>query len=232
MHPSHKRSGSYPKILIALVASVLTMAPRLAGAQDEDLDQGKVFAIQERNFRMNHEFALSTSFLPLDAFYKFVAIGGHYTVHFDDFWAWEAIHFSFTKYLDIDTGLKKEMIDNWKASPTDTHRIDYYLDTNLMLKPFYGKMALFDDTIVHMETYILLGLGTLRSEAPVPFPVSINVGVGMRIFLSDTISLRFEAREYTVFFIESGAIEHILSLGVGFSYNAFAEEVSSKGVKK
>jgi outer membrane beta-barrel protein len=205
---------------------MLVVFPQAASAQEDELDQGKVFAIQERAFRMNHEFSLSTSFLPLDAFYKFVAVAGHYTVHFDDFWAWEAIHFSFTKYLDLDTGLKKEMADRWDVSPTDTHRMDFFLDTNLMLKPFYGKMALFDDAIVHMETYIVLGLGTLRSEAPVPYPVSVNVGVGMRIFLSNTLSLRFEAREYTVFFIDTGGIEHVLSLGVAFSYNAFADEVA------
>jgi outer membrane beta-barrel protein len=227
MHPSQTRD--YAKLLIVLVLAISVSLPSGALALEEDLDQGKVFAIQPRAHRMNHEFTLSTAFLPLDAFYKFFAVSGHYVVHFTDMWAWEAIHFSFSKYLDIDTGLKRELERRWDASATDTPKIDYFIDTNLMLKPLYGKMTLFDSLVIYMETYFVLGIGAEKFQTAW-FPAG-DVGVGMRIFLTDTLSLRFEAREYV--YLEEGGVDSTLYFGIGFCYNAFAEErqvKESKGV--
>ena len=225
MHPS--RTHGSLKISALLVLATLICASPGARALEEDLDQGKVFAIQARTYRMNHEFSLSMAFLPLDAFYKFFAVSGHYVVHFTDMWAWEAIHFSFSKYLDVDTGLKAELSDKWDASATDTPRIDYFIDTNLMLKPLYGKMTLFDSLVIYMETYFILGIGAEKFETAW-FPCG-DIGVGMRIFLTDTLSLRFEAREYV--YLEEGGVDSTLYFGIGFSYNAFAEERQAKGIK-
>ena len=225
MHPSHTRG--FTKLSALLVLAVVVSLPSGAPALEDDLDQGKVFAIQARDYRMNHEFSLSMAFLPLDAFYKFFAVSGHYVVHFNDMWAWEAIHFSFSKYLDVDTGLKSYLSDEWDASATDTPKIDYFIDTNLILKPLYGKMTLFDSLIVYMETYFILGIGAQKFQTAW-FP-SADVGVGMRIFLSDTLSLRFEVREYV--FLEEGGVDSTLYFGIGFSYNAFAEERQTKKMK-
>ena len=201
-------------------------APSSALAQDDDLDYGRVYAVQERPYRMNHEFSLSVAFLPLDAFYKYFAVGGEYVLHIDDFWAWEVLHFSFSQYMDIDTGLAKELQDNWEASPTDTPRIHYLLDTSIMLKPMYGKAALVGDYVVHAETYILFGGGAQKMETAW-FP-ALNVGIGLRVFISNTISIRGEVREY-VYFEEGsrgsgGGAHSTLYFGLAFSYNAFAEE--------
>lgn len=217
MHPSSNRPGN---LFLAVILISALLAPQ-ASVLAEDLDQGRVFAIQPRRYRMVHEFTLSMAFLPLDAFYKFFAVSGHYVVHFDDFWAWEAIHFSFSKYMDVDTGLKKEMNDRWDASATDTPRIDYFLDTNLMIKPLYGKMVLFDNWVIHMETYFLLGIGAEKFESGAWFP-SGDVGAGMRVFLNDTLSLRVEAREYV--YLSDGGVDSTLYFGLAFCYNAFAEE--------
>lgn len=225
MHPSRTRGHTMLSAL--LVLAIVVSLPSGAPALEEDLDQGKVFAIQARDYRMNHEFTLSMAFLPLDAFYKFFAVSGHYVVHFTDMWAWEAIHFSFSKYLDVDTGLKSHLSDEWDASATDTPKIDYFIDTNLMLKPLYGKMTLFDSLVIYMETYFILGIGAEKFQTAW-FPTG-NVGVGMRIFLTDTLSLRFEVREYV--YLEEGGVGSTLYFGVGFSYNAFAEERQTKEVK-
>jgi outer membrane beta-barrel protein len=228
MHPSHRRndrcrgnSHISTAWLVVLVAGwMLILAPGVHALEGE-LDQGKVFAIQDRDFRMNHEFSISLAFLPLDAFYKFFAVSGHYVLHFNDLWAWEAIHFSFSKFLDIDTGLKKQMNDDWDVSATDTPKVDYFLDTNLMIKPMYGKVALFDSWVINLETYFLIGIGAEKFQTAW-FP-SADLGVGMRIFITNTISLRIEAREYL--YLEEGGVESTLYMGIGFCYNAFAEEV-------
>ena len=225
MHPSRTRGHTMLSAL--LVLSIVVSLPSGAPALEEDLDQGKVFAIQARTHRMTHEFSLSMAFLPLDAFYKFFAVSGHYVVHFTDMWAWEAIHFSFSKYLDVDTGLKSYLSDEWDASATDTPKIDYFIDTNLMLKPLYGKMTLFDSLVIYMETYFILGIGAQKFQTAW-FPAG-DVGVGIRIFLTDALSLRFEVREYV--YLEEGGVGSTLYFGTGFSYNAFAEERQMKKVK-
>lgn len=213
-----------PSRRAALLVGLLLLVPAgLVRAQEEELDQGKVYAIQPRSFRMNHEFSVAVAFLPLDAFYKFFAVSGHYVLHFDELWAWEAVHLSFSKYLDIDTGLKKQMMDDWDVSPTDTPKIDYFLDTNLMVKPLYGKMALFDSWVVYMQSYFILGLGAVKYETAW-FP-SIDAGTGLRVFLNSSLSLRLEVRDYVT--IGQGGVDNSLYFGLAFCYNAFAEE---KGV--
>ncbi|RME19034.1 MAG: outer membrane beta-barrel domain-containing protein [Deltaproteobacteria bacterium] len=208
------------EVLLVLLAAIFFA--RNAYAQQDELDQGKVYAIQKRQYRMNHEFAVSAAFLPLDAFYKFFAVSGHYVLHFNEMWAWEAVHVSFAKYLAIDTGLKKELSDNWDVSATDTPKLDYFLDTDLMLKPLYGKMALFGRQVVHMQTYFLVGLGAVKYETAW-FP-AVDVGAGLRAFLTNTISLRVEARHYVAVNVGEGGVENALYFGVSFCYNAFADE--------
>ncbi|MBW1810490.1 MAG: outer membrane beta-barrel domain-containing protein [Deltaproteobacteria bacterium] len=234
MYPSHRRNGRCPRrgrilvsTLAVLVAGLIALQAPSALALEADLDQGKVFAIQNRDYRMNHEFSVSMAFLPLDAFYKFFAISGHYVLHFNDLWAWEAIHFSFAKYLDIDTGLKKQMNDDWDVSATDTPKIDYFIDTNLMIKPMYGKVALFDNWVIYVETYFLIGIGAEKFQTAW-FPAA-NLGVGLRIFITDTISLKLEAREYL--YLEEGGVDSTLYLGLGFCYNAFAEDKPTEKVR-
>ena len=209
---------------LAVVFALLSVTSAAFG---DELDQGKVYAIQDREYRMNHEFSVSVAFLPLDAFYKFFAVSGHYVLHFNDLWAWEAIHFSFSKYMDIDTGLKKQMSDDWDVSATDTPKLDYMLDTNLMIKPMYGKVALFDSWLVYLETYFLIGLGAEKLQTAW-FPAA-NLGVGMRVFITNTISLRFEVRDYL--YLAEGAVDSTLYFGIGFCYNAFSEEKEDEAIR-
>ncbi len=208
-----------PLVFAALVLACLVLP--LGAFAEEDLDQGRIFSIQDRPYHMNHEFTLSFGFMPLDAFYKMFSVNGHYVVHFDELWAWEAVHLSFSKYLSIDTGLKGELDDRWDVQPTDPEekRIDFTIDTNLMIKPMFGKAVLFDDSVIHSDTYFLVGLGAEKFETA--WYPAIDFGVGIRIFIIDTISARLEVREYIHIGEEVGGT---LVFGLGFSYNAFAED--------
>jgi outer membrane beta-barrel protein len=89
-----------------------------------------------------------------------------------------------------------------------------------MFKPLYGKMALFDRWVIFSETYLLIGVGAEKFQTA--WNPSFDFGIGMRIFLGDTLSLRFEAREYM--YISDAGVDSTLYLGIVFCYNAFAEE--------
>lgn len=216
------RSDFYrPRSWVLMAVLLACLAAPLSALAEEDLDQGRIFSIQDRPYQMNHEFTLSFGFMPLDAFYKMFSISGHYVVHFDELWAWEAVHLSFSKYLSVDTGLKGELDSRWDVQPTDPEekRIDFTVDTNLMIKPMFGKAVLFDDSVIHTDTYFLVGVGAEKFETA--WYPAIDFGVGIRIFIIDTISARLEVREYIHIGEEVGGT---LVFGLGFSYNAFAED--------
>ena len=217
-----KRHGAW----VVLLGCAILLCSSAEAKVEEDLDYGNVYAIQTRPYKMNHEFTLSLSFLPLDAFFKYFGVTGHYVFHFNDLWAWEAIHFTYTQYTTINTGLKGEL-NKLSATPTDTPRLNLIMDTNLMIKPFYGKIALLNNMVIYSETYFLIGVGTEKFETAW-FP-GFDFGVGMRVFLNNKFSLRFEAREYM--YIQNGGVNSTIYLGVGFCYNAFADEDKIKRVK-
>ena len=87
-----------------LIVAAALATPSLAHADDdEDIGTGKVIAVELRPYRMVHEFAVSVGVLPLDALYTGFSLGGSYTLHLSDIWAWEAIDFHYS--ANVDTGL-------------------------------------------------------------------------------------------------------------------------------
>ncbi len=217
MSPVTKGKSRY---ILALVVFLGWLEVCPAYAEQSGQDYGKVYAIQEKPFIMNHEISLSMAFLPLDAFYKYMVVSGHYTAHFDDFWAWEVVHLSWAT-LALDTGLKKELNDRWGITAMDTPRLEYFLDSNLMIKPLTGKMVLFDDWLINMESFVLVGLGAQRFESGAWYP-AMDAGIGMRVFMSNTLSIRVEAREYV--YMADSKVDSVLYFGASLCYNAFAGE--------
>ncbi len=226
MHPSGGRFKNYCAATVFLGCALLLCTITQAKA-DEDLEYGNVYAIQTRTYRMNHEFAFSLAFLPLDAFYKYFGLSGQYVFHFNNIWAWEAVHFTFTEYLSVDTGLKGGL-KQWEETPTQTPRLDMMLDTNLMIKPLYGKLALLNGRVMYGEGYFLVGVGTQKYQ--IGWSPDIDVGVGMRIYLNNKFSVRLEVREY----LDIGNGNNVTStlyFGIGICYNAFADEVKIQRIE-
>ncbi len=213
-----------PRIGLAMalaLSAALWPEPEGALADEESgVDEGRVIAVQVRKYRMNHELTVGGAFLPLDAFYKFFGASFQYTLHFNDLWAWEAVHFTLCKYLEVSTGLEKELADKWDASITNVKKVDFLLDSNLMVSPFYGKLVLFDTFTINMETYFLSGVG-MQQWAGDPYP-SINLGVGMRVFFNNRLSLRVETRDYL--YMNRKGVENTLYMSMLFAYNAFSED--------
>jgi outer membrane beta-barrel protein len=227
MHPSGGR-GRRHRASVIVVGCALLLCVVAQAKVEEDLDYGNVYAIQTRAFKMNQEFSLSLAFLPLDAFYKYFGLTGHYVLHFNNIWAWEAVHVTYTEYLKIDTGLRKQLIDKWEATPIGKlRRLDMMLDTNLMVKPLYGKLALMNGLVIYSEGYFLVGVGTQKYSIGW-FP-SFDFGMGLRVYLNSKFSVRLEVREYLD--IENSNLNSTLYFGVGICYNAFADDEKIKRIE-
>ncbi len=188
---------------LLLVLSVLAL-PVMAHAEaqpDIESDAPRVFSIQPRPYRLGHEFSLGVGVLPLDAFYKGAVIGGSYTYHFSDFWAWEMANIGYS--LNVNTGLEAELLKKYNVRPVDSSggKITLLGTTNLIVKPLFGKLSLFNLSMVYAETYFIGGMGPVRldREGRGTFYYAADLGAGIRFWMGRAFSLKFEVRDYLIF---------------------------------
>jgi outer membrane beta-barrel protein len=211
-----------PLVLAAclLGASLLGAAGVRAQYDDED-GGGSAVVIQEREFNMAHEFTMSTGTLPLDAFVKGVALTGRYTLHFDDFNAWEIVGGTYS--LNLDSGLGAILANNFAVQAEALPQLLVVADTNYVAKPFYGKFALFNSVIIYQELFLNAGL-TVTYWSDGSFRPGPDVGAAIRFFVFDWMSLRFDIRHAIVMngvpYIDPQAqVDGVLQLLAGVSFN-------------
>jgi outer membrane beta-barrel protein len=163
-----------------------------AWAQDFE-EGGKLYAVQNRKYLANHEFSLAVGVVPMDAFYKGVTGTFSYTYHFDDFWAWEIA--SATYSLNIETSLRRELQDNFGVRPTEFPELNFFVGSNLVIKPLYGKMVYLNDSLIYGELFITAGPTVAQYENAGVF-IGLNAGLGLRVYLSKSFSIRLDVRDY------------------------------------
>jgi outer membrane beta-barrel protein len=209
-------------LLRCAVVVLFALAAMPGRAQyDDESGGGSAVVIQNRKFKMAHEFTLEGGTLPLDAFVKGVTATGRYTLHFDDFNAWEIAAGTYS--LNIDTGLKQQLIDNFGVQPEALPAVQVVIDSNYVMKPFYGKLALFNRTLLYSELF-LLGGATVTYWSDGSFRPGPDIGAGIRFFVAEWFSIRADIRHALIFngipFVdEQGTIDGILYLGLGASFN-------------
>ncbi len=181
----------FPALAI-LAALTLGLAATPAGADGLD-EGGALYAVQNRKYTASHEFSVGGGSLPLDAFYKGYTVSGAYTLHFSDLWAWEMVHGAYS--FNVNTDLREELQSNWNAEPTRFPKIQWFGDSNLVLKPLYGKLAWFNDSLIYGEMFFTVG-PALASYENAGTHVGANLGLGFRFYLSESWSLRLDARDY------------------------------------
>ena len=205
-----------------VVAAVALSAAQSARAQyDDEEGGGTAVVIQNRKFKMAHEFTLEGGTLPLDAFFKGVTLSGRYTLHFDDFSAWEIAGGTYS--FNLDTGLKDQLINNFGVQAEALPTLLLVVDSNYIMKPFYGKLALFNRTLLYAELFLAAG-ATVTYWSDGSFRPGPDFGAGMRFFVTEWFSVRADIRHAVVFnsipIVDPNAtIDGVLFLGVGASFN-------------
>ncbi|MEW5847308.1 MAG: outer membrane beta-barrel domain-containing protein [Myxococcota bacterium] len=181
-----------------LCAAVLWCAPSTASAvtpwspYDDEEQTLKAEVVQQRRFGKLHEFSLSGGVYPLDALYTGVVGTFRYVLHLSDLWAWEIAGGSYS--FNITSGVEKRMLDRYGLQFTDTERILALGESNVILKPIYGKFAVFNRWIWYAELYLLAGVALSRYSASWrPGP---DYGAGIRFHLFDWLALHMDARHY------------------------------------
>jgi outer membrane beta-barrel protein len=190
-------------------------ASELAYAGDADeLESGRVVAIEDRPYRLVHEFTVTGGVLPIDALYTGLTIGGSYTLHLTDLWAWEAVGFHYS--ANVDTGLDVTLAERWSVAPTSNPEIRYMIQSHVVLTPLFGKIALFNDSIIHASTFFALGGGVARFTTG--FRPQGSFGPGIRVFFGKVVSTRIDVRGSIVPDIPSG-VDFMLQVMLSVSFN-------------
>ena len=92
-----------------------------------------------------------------------------------------------------------------------------------MVKPLYGKEALFNTKVVHLEAYGRFGPTFVhRSGTNDSFAFGVDFGFGLRFWLQDWVALRFDLAEL-VYFLNKKPQE-CLRLNAGFAFNLRGED--------
>jgi outer membrane beta-barrel protein len=202
-----------------LLAGALAIAA--PAAADEPEEGGRPNAIQNRKHTMGHEFTLGVGTIPVDAYYKGLTGTFQYTLHLSDSWAWEVVSFSYCK--DFWTSLREDLENNWKqpGSPK-IPEMAYFGDTNLVWKPFYGKLAYLNRSLVYGELFWVIGAAGAKYSTPGTSGVYVggDTGFGFRVHLSEHFSTRFDFRYYRFQRLNKAADnDNVLFVQLGLSLN-------------
>lgn len=207
--------------LIAFSTFVLSASlsiPSSPAVAQELEEGGKLYTIQNRKYVMAHEFSIGVGLVPLDAFYKGVTGTFAYTYHFSDLWAWEIVGATYS--LNFDTSLRKELENNFNVRPTRFPELRFFFDSNLVLKPLYGKAVYLNETLIYGELFLEFGPAVARYENTNGVFVGADLGIGLRLYLSKNFAMRFELRDYEFFAPDNlKDNKNELFLQVGFGLN-------------
>jgi outer membrane beta-barrel protein len=180
---------------------LLLLAPGLALAQAEALENpGTTSAVQDRLYKMNHELSLGVGVLPADAFYKGYYGGVSYTYHFTDSFAWQVGRGAYS--YNVKTGLRRQLERDFGVSPTASafeDEVDWMVGSDIQWSPFYGKTAILNSKVIHFEAFLTGGATIFKLNLTGSFRPGANVGLGVRVFKSDTISFRLDVANNFVF---------------------------------
>ena len=190
----------------------LWMALPSAAVADETLEPGRLAAGQRRKFRLDHELFAAGTLLPLDAFYKGIGPVASYTFHFGDAFGWEVARAGYS--FRLETSLHEQLENDFKVSATEFEEAQLLLGSALVFRPLYGKLALMNSSVIHGEMFGLLGGSVMRFTRS--FKPGPQAGLGFRLYLSEAISFRTEARYHLLF---SGGLTHVVEISSGFAFN-------------
>jgi outer membrane beta-barrel protein len=180
--------------------------------ESEGGPDGTVTAIQDRNYHLKAELGVGVGFLPLDPFTRGVTISLSYTHHFTDHFAWRVGRGFFS--FGFATGLKTQLEQRYSVAPTDLDRVEWAAGSDLVLTPFYGKVALFNRAVMWMELYLLAGGSVFKFTSG--FKPGAGGGGGFRAFITQNLSVRLEVVDHVAF---PRPVTNVLEFGLVLAFN-------------
>ncbi len=190
-------------------------------------------AIQRPKFLMAHELGLSAGSMPLDAFQKGWSLGLSYSIHFDEYITWEVLDVRIAAL--VSTNLRDSLIDTFAIPPEDFNAPRLMATTGLEVSPIYGKQVFLNDTVVHQAVYLGAHAGVIFGDRETfgdtlaDLRPAVGLGIGYRVFLSKSFSLRFDFRDFLSFrraikSNETADIDNVMLISGSISLNFWRDD--------
>lgn len=190
----------------------------------------EVETLQKRLYRKESrwEFALYSGVIPNDEFFTYFPLGGRADYFFaEDFgvevWGSYLIRVSSELRDFLESNFNQSLIVDIPQS------LQWLAGANFLWSPIHGKFGIFTEKLVHFDMHLAFGVGaigtTVRNLNQEDSKVDIagNVGLGMRFFLSQSVALRFDYRQF-FYPAEGGGLSHPAELTLGVSFLTAAPE--------
>lgn len=113
--------------------------------------------------------------------------------------------------------------------------LQWLAGVNFLWSPVHGKLGIFTDTLGHFDVHLAFGAGVigttvrqLNQTESRAVPAG-NVGIGMRFFLSESVAVRFDYRQFFYAAADldngtGGGLSHPAELTLGVSFLTAAPE--------
>ncbi len=167
----------------------------------------EIYAVQQiYALRLNRwELAPSVAFTVNDPYVSHPGIGAAFNYWWTNVLA-VGVNFLWYQGLENESDLNFHVRRSTRLGvPITEYQFGAHL--NFTYVPLYGKFAMFNDHIFQWDTYILGGVGLMRTR-PVPvvdpefrhfdfdFRLAFNVGLGIRVFVTRYLAVFAELRDY------------------------------------
>ncbi|MFZ3229798.1 MAG: outer membrane beta-barrel domain-containing protein [Pseudobdellovibrio sp.] len=178
-------------------------------------DLPQVVAVEGRMYDPKSDVTASVGLLPLDAFYKALTLGLSYNRNMGDSITWGIINAqaAFTS----ETSLKKDLLALQVQTQGLLDYIRYYVTTDLIYTPIYGKNLLFNKSLLRTEMSLLASAGVVSFNSGDMVPMA-GMGGQIRFFSSESISYKFDTRVY-YHIAANKSSNFVLNIGLGISFD-------------
>ncbi len=222
-------------VLILIFATISPLLLSFSAFAQEDGPKRDVYdlptpvAIQGRTNNIDESLSLNIGYIPTDSFNRGFPLTLNYAYYFRPFIAWEVLSFGYN--FNRETQLKQDFKNLGVAVQNLGFGgvIDFpqnIIMTGVVYTPLYGKSLLFNKSLIHSETSLYLGAGSLVFNKVGHIP-AIAPGIQGRFFLSPRSALRYYIRQF--FFNDSQlGLTGITDIGIGyeFQFNFFSRRNS------
>lgn len=205
-------------------------------AEKSSLDEGIDLTLQDRikavsrkvflkdgRFEIDPAIAVTTN----DPFFRAWQIAGRAAYHVNDSLALE-LGGAYVPPFFIEKLPPLDLLREEAGLINVDSKLLGHVDAGVTFSPVYGKLAILSDAIIHFDAYAAAGVGAVfdsnfKEDDALHFVhPSMNVGVGLRVFLLRWLVVRSELRDYLYPQDRDGisTLQSLLnfSLGVGFFF--------------
>ncbi|MEL6546246.1 MAG: outer membrane beta-barrel domain-containing protein [Myxococcota bacterium] len=200
--------------------------PGLPALNDEEAEilDAQDQVIQNRKYDLTSELSILGGGFFVDPYYKGITATAAYTIHLSDFWAWEVVQgtYSFNLQTSLQDEIQRVAFAQGQNVP-EFAEITWMAASRLVLKPLYGKQAVFNTEVIHIEAFLAAGPAVLsRANADSSIAIGADVGGGFRFWVTEMIAIRLDIAQ--LLYLEGSNFETDLHLHAGLSFNLKSED--------